>query len=395
MTFKKYQSLTRTDSKFLEYWQDVNGDKPVIVTEKIHGANYQCSFDGTGCDVGSRTTQLSAEESFYGDLAIRQVFQERVRLVYTLMKEQLLTQEDVATSGRDALIAKGDLPSALEFYKATTPSIDPNFKSIRIRGELYGGLYNHPDVAKNNCQRVGKGGISYSQVASIAVFSIEVDDVPLPFMQTKVLCFSADLPTVPVVFMGNLNDAVAWSNEHISDNTLIPNGTPWVDAEGQHILDEEGAIQALPVIEGNAREGHVIRFQEPVFTDKCGVNKEVIFKAINPTFSESLKTSKCRNASTILSHIEQALVDEVSLGFTKERMLTQFSYEDYICSELFSVIGKIVADCLGEAKEQNPSIHLFFEEASAISRKRVTKALNQAALTALKPVFFEVINERD
>ena len=384
--FKKFQSITNTKLKYLPHWQETHGDEKVVVTEKIHGANYQCSYDGTGFTVGSRSKQLGPKDRLYSDKTIREVFKDRVKLMYTLMKEQLIAQEQAALDLQFLLNSQGKHTEALKAYEDLRPSVSPTFRTLRVRGELYGGLYNHPEVADLPIEKVGKGGISYAQNASVAVFSVEVDDVALPAHDAKLLCFSVDLPTVPVVFMGTLDEAVEWSEAHIHDNTLIPNGTPWIDAEGKPVLNPQGEVQALPKIEGNEREGHVIRFAVPEF---MADGREVIFKDINPNHAESKR--KVRQPKVLnLTPLEQQIIDAVSVGFTKERMVTQFSYDNYDCKDMRLVIGKVVADCIGEAKAADLLVEFYFTKTPQADRKKVTNELNRLAFAELRDTFKEL-----
>jgi len=386
--FKKFQSITNTKLKYLAHWQLTHGDQLVHVTEKIHGANYQVSYDGTGFTVGSRKKQLGATEGLYSDLSIRAVFCERVKLLYTIMKEQTLAQEQAALAGKDVLIKQGKLDDAEQFYKQTAPSISPTFKSIRVRGELYGGLYEHEDVCKLDIKRVGKGGISYAQNASVAVFRVEVDDVPLPWAQAKLLCFCVDLPTVPTVFNGTLDEAIEWSAAHVQDNTLIPNGTPWLQPDGTPLL-LDGAVQPLPFIKGNGREGHVIEFQTPITMDD---GRNVIFKDINPNHAETSKVKKKVPKVAQLNPEQTYVVANISAGFTDERIITQFSYDEYQRKDFMLVMGKVLQDCLGERRQVDGTVEDFFTNASAADRKVVTKELMRIACQEMRNKYMELTN---
>ena len=388
--FKKYQSLTNTKSKYLQHYLDTYGDKPAHVLEKVHGANYMCSYDGTGFTFGRRKGQLGAKEDFYGDLSIRSVFADRVKHMYALIKEQTLAQDQAAHNGFQTLMEQGKPEEARKFYEETKPSVSPTFKSLRVRGELYGGYYNHPDVAKlHNTPKVGKGGISYAQNASIAVFQVEIDDVPLPWIQAKLLCFASDLPTVPCVFNGSFEDCIKFSQENIHGPTLIPNGTPELDAKGNVVLIQ-GQPHALPPIHGNEREGHVIVFQEPLFLSD---GRQVVFKDINPNHAETAKSPARVPMPVEFTESEQYVFDKVSAGFTEERMVTQFSYETYTRRDMASVMGKVISDTIGETRQENDAVDAWFETMSAKDRKLVTKELTRAAYLALKDKFMELCDD--
>lgn len=387
--FKKYQSITNTNSRYLQEALNSLGHKRAVVLEKVHGANYQVSYDGTGFTVGSRRKQLGTSESFYSDLSIRGVFCDRVKSLYELIKEQALAQEKAALSGAQALRDKGKTEEADEYYRKAKPSISPNFRSIRVRGELYGGMYNHPNVAVlPNLARVGKGKVSYAQNVSIAAFALEIDDVPLGWLETKILLFSADIPTVPCLFVGTFEECVEWSAENKHNPTLIPNGTPWLDSKGNPIL-QDGSPQALPQIEGNIREGHVITFLEPEFLPDGRI---IMFKDVNSEYAENQRKVP-RKVEVKLTKAESDVVAEVSKGFTEERLVTQFSYEDYSRRDFTSVMGKVVSDCLGEARVESALVRSFLEDTSAKRRKVITKELLRIAHRELRETFFSICSE--
>jgi hypothetical protein len=240
-------------------------DDPAHVLEYVKGKDYQCSYDGTGFDFGGEDAQLTAKEDYHGDSAIRSVFSSRVKYLYSIIKESTLAQEKAACDLRDTLLEQGKPEEAKSAYEDTTPSISPTFRSLRVRGVLYGGLYKHPDVACiKDMQQVGEGKPYYSQNISIATYALEIDDEVLPWLQAKLLCFSSDLPTVPCLFNGPFKECMKWVEEYKRCLTLIPNGTPWLHSDGKPILTN-GEPEALPAISGNYRAGSIILFQEPVY----------------------------------------------------------------------------------------------------------------------------------
>lgn len=390
--FKKFQSIRPVSAKALQKVMDQYGDRKAHVLEKVHGANYHVTYDGKAFTIGSRKQQLDSDTELYGDKLIRDTICKRVRNMYNLIKEQVIQQEAHAVQMRDQLHALGQHAMAEEVYESTKPSVSPYFTTLRVRGELYGGMYNHPDVAKlHNVARVGKGKISYSQNISMAAFAVEIDGVPLPWIQAKVLCFSVDIPTVPCVFNGTFEECVAWSAENKHAPTLIPNGTPWLDEKGEPLLDEDGALQALPRIEGNIREGHIIVFQDPIFVDDDGTH--IMFKDVNDEFAELDTKRKGLQVSDQMSPSEQTLLSLVGAGFTEERMVTQFSYDEYKRSEFRKVMGKVVQDTLGEIRAANSLVADIYENLDKKRRKKVNAELYRMACRLMRSKFMELCDE--
>lgn len=396
MQFEKYQSLMALHKAIDKGIVDIHGDEEVYVFEKIHGANYQIVTTEASQVVGRRKGFLGPQEDFYGDLSIRPVILKMARELFAYMKQATLDQEKLALQYKEEILnAKG--PSAqveaLRIYEELRPSIHPSFKELRVRGELYGGFYKHEDVPQvNNVARVGKGGVMYSQTTSFAVFQIEVDGKTLPFVETKALCMAAGFPTVPCLFKGPLKEAVKFSDENIALRTLVPNGHPIVDKSGAWVLDSEGKPTCLPPIETNEREGHVIRFCQPVVMPD---GRELIFKHVNPTHSEVQREPK-KSRATIQSELPEgvrAVVEAVTPALTAERVRTLFSYEQFSRRDLKNAIGKVVADAIGESREPGNIVDDFFDTAKKAERKRATSEISRIAFQTLTPIFLELCDE--
>lgn len=281
MKFEKYQSLMALHKAIDKGLVDTYGNEDVYVFEKIHGANYQIVTTEASQVVGGGEGFLGAQEDFHGDLSIRPVLLKMARDLFDHIKAATMSQELQARQYREEILnVKG--PSAqieaTRIYDELRPSIQPSFKELRIRGELYGGFYEHPEVPKcDGVVRVGESDVMYSQITSFAVFQIEIDGKTLPFVETKALCMAVGFPTVPCLFKGILSEAVKFSEEYLKDRTLVPNGHPIVDKDGDWILDKEGKPTCLPPIESNTKAGHVIRFCQPKVLD----GQELIFKHVN------------------------------------------------------------------------------------------------------------------
>lgn len=396
MNFEKYQSLMALDKAIEKGIVDTHGNQEVYVFEKIHGANYQIVTTEASQIVGRRKDFLGPEEDFYGDLSIRPTLLKMARDLFEHMKGATMAQELQARQYQEEILnVKG--PSAqveaLRIYDELRPSVSPSFKELRIRGELYGGYYNHPDVAKvDHAARVGKGGVMYAQTTSFAVFQIEVDGKTLPFVETKALCMAAGLPTVPCVFKGTLEEAVKFSEENLSLRTLVPNGHPVVDKTGAWVLDKDGQPSCLPPINTNEREGHVIRFCQPEIMPD---GREFIFKHVNPTHAEVQRKPK-KSRTTIQSELPEgirAVVEAVSPALTAERVRTLFSYEQFSRRDLKNAIGKVVSDAIGESREPGNLVDDFFDTAKKAERKRATSEISRIAFQTLTPIFLELCDE--
>ncbi len=382
--FVKYQSITSTKrDDYVQHVSDLHGDQPAFVFEKIHGANYQICTTEASQVVGRRQGALKADEDFYGDTAIRTQLLSMSRELFQHMKDATFEQEKQARIYSEALRQQGAAKymTADRLYEELKPSVDPDFKQLTIRGELYGG--NYPNAAKvPNVAKVGKGGIHYSQTCSFAVFQIDVDGVVLPFVDAKALCMAVGFPTVPCVFSGTFDSCVEFSKVHKSDLTQVPNGHPEVDAN-QRWLEKDGKPFCLTPIVGNEREGHVIRFKQPKFLDD---GREIIFKDINPTHAEVKHKTKGTKPITVPEELA-TIIGIVGLGITKARLETMFSYEIFTRRDIASCLGKLVGDTLGEMCSADECLAGLYDALNTKQRKRVGKELNRLAYTELREDF--------
>lgn len=278
--FKKAQKYTQITHPCVNDYLEAYSQEKAVVLEKVHGVEYQVSYGPDGFTVGTGKKQLSAG-NFIGDKEIREVIKDRVKLMYEIMKEQLIAQEEAATLCRDSYLLKNpeDPEGAEKAYQDMLPVLSSSFNHVTIRGTLYGGRY--PWAAQlPNVTKPLKTHHHYAQNVSMAVHTIEVDGKPLGWDIAKILCFSTDLPTVPTVFIGSFAEAIAFSKDNLHERTLIPNGQPELDRHG-NVIEPIGALKG---VDSNERHGHVIRFVEPKFLPS---GDEVVFKQVNHGKSDS------------------------------------------------------------------------------------------------------------
>lgn len=103
MDFKKYSSIERGEntagnlSTFSRYiLQKGWGDTLCIVEEKVHGTNFQISYDGSEFKYGRRTSFLTVEDNFFGNkyFDLVEPCKSKIEQIYTILKQRypLLTQ---------------------------------------------------------------------------------------------------------------------------------------------------------------------------------------------------------------------------------------------------------------------------------------------------------------
>lgn len=123
--FKKYSSIENSFNN--DYLNKVKEQMPAtlqyVVQEKVHGANTSFICDGTEVRFAKRTALLNADEKFFDFQEILARYRSQVMALYAMVK-----------------------------------SDHPEVNSLTLFGELFGGLYPHPDVqAQRNVMLIQKG----------------------------------------------------------------------------------------------------------------------------------------------------------------------------------------------------------------------------------------------
>lgn len=264
----QYPSITNhyqgrfIDKIKLEYPREIN--MPIwIVTEKIHGSNYSFWVDfypATGAGyvkAAKRTSFIAKEESFFSH---EPVFD---RLNHKMFK--------MAT--------------------------DIN-KDIVIFGELFGGTYN--GVSKG---KIVQKGVQYHPYNDFMCFDIAkyTNGTPetlefYPHDEVIALCKEFQIPHVPVLFKGTLQQCLNFSNDF---NTKVPE------------------LYGFDTIEGNISEGVVIKPNKPLFL-KAG--ERVILKSKNEKFKEIQKAPKSKKVASVFNDEVLMTIGLISMNLTETRM---------------------------------------------------------------------------
>jgi len=212
-----------------------NPEQIWVVTEKIHGCNF--SFVTNGIDLGCarRTELLTENETFYGWQMIRDKHKDGIFGIFKDVQELVETERG--------------------------QTID----QVLLFGELFGGIYPHPeveDLGLLHCQK----GVYYSPAVEFLAFDILYTlpgktekhfvayDKVLKILHTRgILC-------VPPLFEGSLQDCFAFD---IKRDSVVPQ------------------LLGYPPLKNNQIEGVVIKE-----LCGCGIDVRKIFKYKNAKFEE-------------------------------------------------------------------------------------------------------------
>lgn len=379
--FVKYNSLTlirenRTEE--LERYIQLTMGERFVVTEKIHGANFEVVTNGTEVNFARRGGFLVEGESFYGYQYIAEPLTAKVNELWKDLKEMVMEQHRVC-----------DLAEA-DGHEVNRPDIPGDFQEVSIRGEFAGGHYPSESVPEVKVGRgqVGKGKIWYSQDKSFYAFEICVDGTPLDFHTLGSLCMSYGIPLVPVLFFGTFEECLAYSKAHLDCPSVVPQMQPLLDENSNPVVDDVMGFKSLPHLPENTREGHVIASTTP---NHMPNGERMTFKHKGEKFMED-KGSKVQKAKpTIVFTDEQQFVfDEVLPLLTEERMEAVMSKEELSEPKDFPrVCGLVIQDALTEAHGDIPND--FFYNLSQLNTKQhkaVTKQLGFECTSRLRKAYF-------
>lgn len=259
--FRKYSSIDNISVNLVEKIKNEFPDdlSDWRVTLKIHGANIGLYF--------TENNQIRA--------ASRNQFVER----------QFFNYQRVLDKYGDNLL------NAAQF---TSDHCRADITNIIIFGEIFGGKYQgEPDLGVKTVQKE----IQYTNDIELMIFDIMVNDEYLPSFQTHAIATMFDLPHVPVLYSGTMDECIKWSEEHNADPDPL-----W-----KHFgMSKE--------IEGNVREGHVIRPRGKNLVNNGG--SRIIFKDKNTLFKEK---KGCQKPKHVIPEGLLSMVSESEQYITKNR----------------------------------------------------------------------------
>jgi len=164
------------------------------------------------------------------------------------------------------------LQDKIDFNKMLNDDYLNHVDHIIVFGELCGGSYPNMPVIPN-VQRIQKE-VAYSNDVELLVFDVFLVDkdgymLALNHKSMANFCNQYGLKYVPLLFTGTLDECLEWSHNHKADES------------------ELYKLFNMPKIDGNIREGHVIK---PVVETKFLKNRLGIFKDKNEKFKEQKNT---------------------------------------------------------------------------------------------------------
>lgn len=314
ITFKKYTSIENSyDEEFMNKVKaEMPKDLTYVVQEKVHGANVSFICDGKQIEFAKRTAILETEENFFQHHEILEKYKEKVFSVFKTLKERY-----------------------------------PDLQCISIFGELFGGMYPHPDIKKQNNLNLIQKGIYYTPGHEFYSFDIYLTfehDKPnyLSLEETNNIFKQFGFFYAKTLFEGTLEECLQHSNQFEST-----------------IATDLG----LPYITNNICEGVVIR---PVIPMYLRNGNRVLIKNKNPKFAE-IKNGRKRQHTEIRQNISAALKEALNLGLsyiTENRLNNVLSHigEVDLSKDFGKVLGMYCKDILTDFIKDHNDLYLALKK---------------------------------
>jgi Rnl2 family RNA ligase len=329
MDFKKYNSIE--NSYQLEFLNEIKEqgfyDLEYVVQEKVHGANLSFITNGKDIISAKRTELITDDENFYNSKYVKQKYESKVIQLYKLISEKY---SDV--------------------------------KQVTIFGELFGGIYPHPNVEKVNTAVFVQKGIYYSPDNDFYAFDILINsDQYLDTDTINNLFESVGFLYAKTIFRGSVNDCLEYPNNFKSKIS------EWI---------------SLPDLQQNICEGVVIRPVQPNFfrngsrvliknkNEKWTENNNFINKEILKSFLNQQKT---------LSDDAQILCEEILKYITGNRLQNVISKIGTITPKDYGkLLGLYCKDTLEDFLKSHKT---EYEQLEKFESKAINKFLNTHAST--------------
>lgn len=268
--FKQYHSIENSSRvDFIESVKAHNLDQgEFVVQEKVHGANLTFITDGIEIKCAKRTGLLEPDEKFFNYQKIRDKYQEK----------NLKTFEEVK-------------------------KLEPQMDLLYIFGELFGGYYPHPEVAKVPGAIRLQQGVFYSPDNDFYAFDLRIyNKTYLSLNQSMEIFEKIGFLYAKPLFKGTLYECLQYPNEFESYIS------GWL---------------GLPKIENNIAEGIVIK---PLVTRFLPDKSRVIIKNKNPKYEEKIiKKNKIKRPKPELSGKIKNFQEEVKTYINQNRLETVIS----------------------------------------------------------------------
>ena len=330
MIFKKYSSIENiTRKKLIDYIIErgfANKNIEWVSTLKVHGANYAIYANKREVKHAKRSGWIG-ENSFYGDYNF-----DYDNNVKALLKHIGCEQ-------------------------------------ISVHGEIFGGIYLHPDVERDKSAVRVQKEVQYCPHNDFIVFDIKINGKLIPWDDVKQYCNDFGFLHVPELYRGTF--------EELLDKPVV-------------FHDPVYKLFNLPSIADKDAEGWVMKPAIPLF---FGNGERVILKGKNPKLSEkSKKIKKPKKPKIDLSEEGNKLLNEVLSYLNENRLRNVLSHgdiENITHKDFGKLLGFFAKDAFDDFMKD------YGEEFDKLEKKEkvsIKKTMNKEAGNIIRPNFVNIID---
>jgi Rnl2 family RNA ligase len=278
-----------------------------VVTEKIHGANFSMSTDGSEVRFAKRKEFLPPGEDFFDYQSLKDKLENQTKEIFQILRTE-----------RTAL------------------------QKVTIYGELFGGEYPHPDVPTVAYLQAVQTGVYYSPKIEYCAFDITIEEkskslerIYLDFDKALAIFQQVAMMYAKPLFIGKYEEALLYNNEF--DSTI-------------------SAALGLPKLpNGNKAEGVVIKPVKSIYVETSKGKFRPIIKRKIPEFAED---SRYHQATKWTNTKTQIFTEELSL----EAELCQEMLALVTVNRLNNVISKFGRVAVDNENEKQQIVQLLVSD---------------------------------
>ncbi len=299
-----------------------------VCTLKVHGSNYAFYYDGNEILRAKRTSFLGTDK-FMGDHHIN--YDEQIKALYDDLKKHV------------------------------------DFSVLSIHGEIYGGMYNHPNVPKKSGYTRIQKEVQYCPENRFICYDIALDGCFTNWNTVFKKCKQFDIPVVPELKRGTFEE-------------LIDYPVDFPDPLHKRF--------GLPPIEGNSAEGWVLKpVQNKLFPD----GSRVILKGKGEKFKEQNRVKKAPKIVELSDAGNE--IRDIFLSFiTESRLKNVCSHGHDIGQKDFGkLMGLLIQDALSDFKKDYGE---KFECLDLDEQKIIKRQVQREAGDIIRPNFINIIDGR-
>jgi len=346
MEFKRYSSIENSyRKKTLDEIYARGFDKEDwVVTEKVHGSNFSLWMDNEGLRCAKRSGFLAVGDKFFNWEKVIEAYDAHISVLYK-----------VCTSLFHDLVEEG-------YIEMSDDKIE-----VVLFGEIFGGLYDHPDVEKADVKKVQKG-VQYCPWVDFYAFDLKINGIFMNYNIFSEIMESVGFHYAKEVYRGPLSNCLQCPND-------LPTTLP--------------ARFGLPEIKDNISEGVVIK---PVNSRFFGSGGRVVLKNKNDKFKEkeSSKKVKTPKPAVVLTDVEMEILACAGECTTENRLRNVISQIGEIDQKMFGkLLGAFCKDILEEVQNESPAL---FDGLEKDRVKIINKAVNKDVQEFLRERFLDVID---